>query len=73
MDGHQKVANQSTLAPLVRQFAPSRIERQLLARALECVVTTRHEGAAAQEQRGSEEGCRGLAGVLVGGGRRVAA
>ena len=73
MDRHQKFAHAAVLSPLVRQFAPSRIERQLLARALECVVAARHEDVAARGPCGSEEGRQVLGGLPVDAGRRNAA
>lgn len=41
MERQAVVASKAMLAAVVRQFAPSRIERQLLTQVFECVVTVR--------------------------------
>lgn len=41
-----KSASDAALALVVRQFSPSRIERQLLTQVFECVVTARREAHA---------------------------
>jgi len=50
MERQAVVAGKAMLATVVRQFAPSRIERQLLAQVFECVVTVRRpEGSGLDE------------------------
>ncbi len=44
MDRHANNARNVKLATVVRQFRPSRIERQLLAQVFEFVVATRSDG-----------------------------
>jgi hypothetical protein len=43
MDRRGKSAGYAAIALVVRQFSPSRIERQLLTQVFECVVTRRRE------------------------------
>ena len=43
MDCRRKSASNAAIALVVRQFAPSRIERQLLTQVFECVVARRCE------------------------------
>ena len=43
MNRREKSASDATTALVVRQFSPSRIERQLLTQVFECVVTTRRD------------------------------
>ncbi len=50
MERQAVLASKAMLATVVRQFAPSRIERQLLAQVFECVVTVRRpEGSGFDE------------------------
>lgn len=44
MDRQGKSVGSAAIALVVRQFSPSRIERQLLTQVFECVVTRRREG-----------------------------
>jgi hypothetical protein len=43
MDRRGKSASNAAIALVVRQFSPSRIERQLLMQVFECVVAKRRE------------------------------
>lgn len=43
MDRRGKSASKAAVALVVRQFSPSRIERQLLTQVFECVVARRRE------------------------------
>ena len=43
MDRRGKSASDAAIALVVRQFSPSRIERQLLTQVFECVVATRRD------------------------------
>jgi hypothetical protein len=43
MDCRKKSASNAAIALVVRQFSPSRIERQLLTQVFECVVAGRRE------------------------------
>jgi hypothetical protein len=43
MDRRGKSASDAATALVVRQFSPSRIERQLLTQVFECVVATRRD------------------------------
>jgi hypothetical protein len=43
MDRRGKSAGSAAIALVVRQFSPSRIERQLLTQVFECVVARRRE------------------------------
>ena len=43
MDCRKKSASNAAIALVVRQFSPSRIERQLLTQVFECVVVRRRE------------------------------
>lgn len=43
MDRRGKSASNAAIALVVRQFSPSRIERQLLTQVFECVVAKRRE------------------------------
>jgi hypothetical protein len=43
MDRRGKPASNAAIALVVRQFSPSRIERQLLTQVFECVVTRRRD------------------------------
>ena len=43
MDRRRKSASNAAIALVVRQFSPSRIERQLLTQVFECVVVRRCE------------------------------
>lgn len=42
MERHARDASKAMLATVIRQFVPSRIERELLAQVFESVVTERH-------------------------------
>jgi hypothetical protein len=46
MDRRGNSAGKAAMALIVRQFSPSRIERQLLTQVFECVVTTRRDAYA---------------------------
>ena len=46
MDRRGKSASKAAIAFVVRQFSPSRIERQLLMQVFECVVTTQRDAHA---------------------------
>jgi hypothetical protein len=43
MDRRGKSASNAAIASVVRQFSPSRIERQLLTQVFECLVATRRD------------------------------
>lgn len=70
-------ASSAMLASVVRQFAPSRIEQQLLGQVFEFVVTLRRHGQPTQfdplDDQPREEDCRRLNGSISSGQERSAA
>lgn len=55
MDRQGKAAGSAAIALVVREFSPSRIERQLLTQVFECVVTRWWEGHTAGDTEESHD------------------